>query len=215
MKGVSGHTMKVIGITGPSGAGKSLLCRFLKNNNIPCIDADGVYHSLLVPPSECLDAIERVFGNGVMASDGSLDRAALAAVVFGDKEKLELLNSTVLGYVLVRIRAIIEDYRTQGYSVVAVDAPTLIESGFNKECTRVLSVLASPEVRIKRIIERDGLSESAASARINAQKKDTFYVEHSDRVIYNDGGESEFMSAAQKALSDLLSDSNKEVECDA
>ena len=204
MKGVSWRTMQVIGITGPSGAGKSLLCRFLKNNSIPCIDADGVYHSLLVPPSECLDAIERVFGSAVIARDGSLDRAALAAVVFADKEKLETLNATVLDYVLEEIRAIIEDYRTQGYSVVAVDAPTLIESGFNKECTRVLSVLASPDVRIKRIIERDGLSESAASARINAQKKDDFYIGHSDGVIYNDCGESEFIIAAQKTLSDIL-----------
>lgn len=207
--------MQVIGITGPSGAGKSLLCCFLKNNNIPCIDADGVYHSLLVPPSDCLDAIERVFGREVLADDGSLDRASLAAVVFGDPKKLELLNSTVLGYVLTKIRAMIEEYGIQGHSVVAVDAPTLIESGFDKECTRVISVLASPEIRVQRIMERDGLSESAASARINAQKSDNFYIEHSGSVLYNDYGESEFIAAARASLGDILLSALKGGENDA
>ena len=64
--------MKIIGITGPSGSGKSLLCRSLEQNQVFCIDADKVYHSLLIPPSRCLDAIREKFGDGVFLPDGSL-----------------------------------------------------------------------------------------------------------------------------------------------
>ena len=195
-----GHCfMKVIGITGPSGAGKSLLCRFLEEKNIPCIDADAVYHSLLLPPSECLDAVRRAFGDDVFSGE-QLDRSALGAAVFGNKDKLELLNKTVLDYVLVEIRRIISDYARQGFSTVAVDAPTLIESGFDKECTTVISVTAPENARLLRIIERDLIPEEKALMRIRAQKSDEFYREHSDIVIENSGSLEEFQSKIIKLL---------------
>lgn len=193
--------MKIIGITGPSGAGKSMLCRSFIEKNIPCIDADRVYHSLLLPPSECLDAIRRAFGDGVFSDDGGLDRAALAAIAFGNREKLELLNKTVLGHVLVEIRRMISDYRRRGYGIVAVDAPTLIESGFNKECTAVISVLAPESVRLARIMQRDSLTEEKARMRIRAQKKDEFYREHSDIILENDGS----VQMLRSKIEDLLS----------
>ena len=79
----------------------------------------------------------------------------------------------------------------------------------------MISVLASPEIRVQRIMERDGLSESAARARINAQKSDNFYIEHSDSVLYNDYGESEFIAAAQASLGDILLSALKGGENDA
>lgn len=178
--------MNVIGITGPTGSGKSLVCDFLQKQNIPCIDADEVYHKMLLPPSECLDAIRSAFGDALFLPDGNLNRAALAEIVFNDSQKLELLNETVLGIVLKKIRSIIASYAQNGVDTIAVDAPTLIESGFHKECSTVISVLAPKEQRFLRIIERDGLSEQRASERIAAQKSDSFYVESSDFVITND-----------------------------
>ncbi len=179
--------MKVLGITGPTGSGKSLVSDLLKEKGIPCIDADDVYHKLLTPPSECLDAIRTAFGDDVIAPDGSLDRTRLAAIVFTDADKLELLNTTVLDRVIAKIRLIIADYDQNGYATVVVDAPTLIESGFDKECDTVLSVLAPAEKRLQRIIERDGLTEQKATERVKAQKSDAFYIEHSDYIIINDG----------------------------
>ena len=192
--------MKIIGITGPSGSGKSLLCRSLEKNRIFCIDADKVYHSLLVPPSECLDAIRSAFGDGVFTLDGTLDRVALGAVVFGDEKKLELLNKTVLARVIARIREIIAEHEEGGAQTVAVDAPTLIESGFDKECDLVVSIIAPAAERKKRIIERDSISEQRADARIGAQKSDEFYREHSDVVIENDGTPEQF----EQKISDFL-----------
>lgn len=178
--------IKVIGITGPTGAGKSLLCKEI-SHSIPVIDADEVYHSLLIPPSDCLNALREAFGNSIFLENGVLDRSALSSIVFSGEEKLALLNQTVLDFVLTKIRAIIAELEQAENTCVLVDAPTLIESGFHLECNAVISVLASPSLRLSRIMMRDSLSKETASLRITAQKNDDFYRSHSDLVLINDG----------------------------
>ena len=199
--------MKILGITGPSGAGKSLLTETLKKLNIHVIDADEVYHSLLIPPSDCLRAIKNVFGDGVFDESGALSRPRLASIVFNDKEKLKLLNATVLPFVLDRIRQIISSLEGE---LVAVDAPTLIESGFNKECDAVISVLCPNEIRLERIMARDGITRDAALERIKAQKPDSFYVDASDAVIVNDTDENEFSKRLLSTLDKLFPDLSTE-----
>ena len=179
--------MVIYGITGPSGAGKSMLCEYCAAHGIPHLDADAIYHALLVPPSEAVDALRATFGDGILAADGGIDRAALSAIVFHDEEKLALLNKTVLDIVLREIRRRLALLRAEGTRAVAVDAPTLIESGFDRECDRVIAVLSSPEVRIARIMERDGLSRERAEERVMAQKSDDFYRAAANTVLYNDG----------------------------
>ena len=127
----------------------------------------------------------------------------LSAIVFHDKKKLTLLNETVLGFVLTEIRRRIASLEKSGFSAVAVDAPTLIESGFHKECDTVISVLSSKELRIERIIERDGLSREKAIERTNAQKPDEFYEEHSDIVLMNDGDLDAFFALLSLSLPEL------------
>ena len=178
--------MKVIGITGPTGAGKSHLCKAL-SPKVPVIDADEVYHSLLIPPSDCLDALRNAFGDTVFSSDGTLNRGALSAIVFSDPKQLDLLNRTVLEFVLKEIRAIIKRLAKEQHPLVLIDAPTLIESGFHLECDAVISVLASSELRHSRIVKRDSITDERAASRISAQKEDDFYRRHSDLVLINDG----------------------------
>jgi dephospho-CoA kinase len=168
------------------------------------IDADALYHSLLVPPSECLDAIKAAFGECVIAPDGTLDRAALGAVVFSNEKKLALLNETVLSRVLVRIREVIASYAESGAIAVAVDAPTLIESGFNRECDFVLSILAPKRDRIERIMARDSISREKAELRINAQKDDEFYIKASNAVLINDGSQNQFFERAETMIESIL-----------
>ena len=184
--------MKVIGVTGPTGSGKSLLCDFLSKNRIPVIDADEVYHGLLVPPSPCLDALKTAFGDGILHRDGTLNRQALSEIVFHDKEKLELLNRTVLCFVLNRIRYMLRAMERDGFPFAVVDAPTLIESGFHRECDTVISVLSTESLRLERIMKRDGLTRERAEARIRAQKDDEFYKSHSHYVLTNSGDAAEF-----------------------
>ena len=195
--------MKILGITGPSGAGKSLLSDELRKLNIKVINADEVYHSLLVPPSDCLTAIRNTFGDGVFEDTGALSRQRLASVVFNDKEKLTLLNSTVLPFVLNEIRRIIS---ASDGALIAVDAPTLIESGFNKDCDAVISVLCPSETRLERIIARDNVTRKAAAERIRAQKPDSFYTDASDAVIINDKDQSELQKKLLCVLEELFPD---------
>ncbi|MBO5416146.1 MAG: dephospho-CoA kinase [Clostridia bacterium] len=194
---------KIIGITGPSGAGKSLLCGYISEAGIPCIDADALYHSMLVPPSRCLDAIRAAFGNGVIAPDGTLDRRALSACVFNNESKLELLNKTVLPLVIEETKRLIADFFEAGHSVVCVDAPTLIESGFHLECNTVIAVIAPTEERIERIEERDHISHELAEMRINAQKPNSFYTARADITLVNDGNISLFQAQARELINNL------------
>ena len=194
--------MRLIGITGPTGAGKSRFSDLMREKGIPVIDADKVYHSLLVPPSECLDALRRAFGDGIFNGE-ELDRRALSEIVFHNEEKLALLNSTVLGIVLDRCRGMLAEYEREGHAIAAVDAPTLIESGFYLECDRVISVLSSPEIRVERIMMRDGLTREAAQTRVQGQKKDSFYTEHSHTVLINDSDEKEFVDKCEELILNL------------
>ena len=190
--------MRMIGITGPSGSGKSLLSKYFSDRGIPVIDADELYHSMLVPPSPCLDAIKDRFGEEVIFPDGTLNRGALSQIVFNSPEKLRLLNSTVLSLVLDRVRLIISELEAKGENTVIIDAPTLIESGFDRECHTVVSVIAPAELRIKRICARDGVSPEKATERVNAQKKDDFYIEHSSLVLVNASDKESFTAQIEE-----------------
>ncbi len=197
--------MRIIGITGPSGSGKTLLSEYLCSCGVPTIDADALYHSMLTPPSPVLDALKRVFGEGIFLADGTLSRAELGKIVFSSAEALESLNRTVLPLVISRVREKIGEYQAQGFTTVAVDAPTLFESGFDAECYTVIAVISDRESRARRICERDGIARERAYARIDAQKDDSFYTERSDIVLSNNGTADEFLSVAREKLKYILS----------
>ena len=196
--------INVIGITGPSGAGKSLFCNILKKDNIPMIDADKLYHSMLVSDSPCTAAIAKEFGKDVLDETGCPDRKKLSAIVFSSPEKLERLNSVVLGIVLDEIRKRICEYEKNGHKNILIDAPTLIESGFHRECDCVISIIAPKEDRIKRICARDGIDILRATARVEAQQGDEFYIENSDHVLINDSDSKAFEEKAQRVYSKIL-----------
>ena len=193
--------MLKIGLTGPSGAGKGVVSSLLARYGIPSIDTDAVYHELLVPPSACLDELVARFGDSVLAPDGTLDRRALAAIVFADghEAELEALNSITHRHILDRVRNICREHEATDAPAVLIDAPVLFESGFDRECDKTLAVLADKATRLARIIARDGLTEAAAVQRLSAQPSNDFYISRADAVIHNDG-ESADMDAPLRAL---------------
>ena len=196
--------MKILGLTGPSGSGKTLFSSFLIAKGFPCINADKLYHSMLVPPSNALDAIRKEFGDSFFSENGELDRRALGQLVFLSKEALERLNTTVLPLVIEKMQRIANEYERGGARLLIIDAPTLFEAGYDKSCDLTVSVLAPADVRIKRISERDEISLSDASLRTKAQKDDSFYYERSDRIIINDSDESALRKKADKLISEML-----------
>ncbi len=199
-------SINIIGITGPSGAGKSILCTYLAEKNIPVIDADEVYHSLLVNNSPCTLALAEAFGYGILSADGTPDRKKLGAIVFSSDEKLEKLNSIVLKFVIDKINELIEALAQKGEKNVVIDAPTLIESGFSKQCDTVVSILAPKQKRIERIRVRDNISEESALLRINAQRCDEFYIDNSDFVIMNDSDTAALIASVDELFGRITKD---------
>ena len=181
--------MLTIGLTGPSGAGKGTVASLFAAHGVPSIDTDKVYHDLLIPPSACLDELSARFGTGILTPDGMLNRGALAAIVFAEGHGTDLadLNTITHLHILAKTREMLAAYAAQGVPAVLVDAPQLFESGFDAECGFILSVLAPYEVRLARIMARDGLDEARAKARLAASHEDGFFTERSDAVIFNDG----------------------------
>lgn len=179
--------MLVIGLTGPSGAGKSEVANLFATFGVPVIDADRVYHDLLAPPSECLNELVFYFGPSILSVGGTLDRKALGEIVFNDPHALEQLNAITHCYVMKEIRRRMDRFRRENLRAAILDAPQLFEAGAERECNVIVSVLADKNLRVERIMARDGISAEAAEKRIAVQKSDAFFRTHSDYIIENNG----------------------------
>ena len=182
--------MKIIGLCGGSGSGKGAVCDLFLELSIPSIDTDAVYHDMTRFDSPCLRALRKEFGDEIIAEDGSLDRIVLRDIVFcGENsfEKRQKLNTITHAFILDETRRIIEGKRAEGALAVIVDAPLLYESGFDKECDVTVCVIADEDVRISRIVSRDGITKEDAIKRIRGQISNDGLIEKSDFVIENNG----------------------------
>lgn len=181
--------MIIIGLCGGSGSGKGTVAEAFRLYGISSIDADAVYRDLTTPGAPLVDALAAEFGSGVIATDGSLDRKALSAIVFttDDHEKLNTLNKMTHMAILAETEKRISELQRNGEKAVIFDAPLLFESGFNKRCDVIIAVIADRQKRIDRIVNRDCITREAAEARISSQLSDDFLASHADYVIVNNG----------------------------
>lgn len=177
--------MEIIGITGQTGAGKSTICRALVSRGAYHIDADAVAKSLYCKGAPILSKLQDAFGSQILTADGELDRPALAAAAFRDRDSTARLNAIVHPAVTEKIRAILDEQRKAGVQCVLIDAIALFESGEAALCDRTVGVIAPEAARLARITARDGLSEADALLRIRAQHDESFYVSRCDDVIRN------------------------------
>jgi len=179
------HHAYVVGLTGQTGAGKSTVSGIFVRHGFQHIDADKISREVVEPGKPCLDELFDYFGEKIRNPDGTLNRKALAEIVFTDRKKLESLDSICYPFITEEILRRISAYAEDGSQFVLLDAPTLFESRASDFCDMIISVLAPPEIRLTRIIERDGLTEQAALNRMNAQLEEQFFIRHSDYVIRN------------------------------
>ena len=191
--------MSIIGLTGPTGAGKSTVSRAAESIGFFVVNCDEVARQTRQKP-QVRDALVGVFGESILA-DGELDRKALAAAAFSSKENTEKLNKTILPFIVSDIKKLIA-----GKKNILLDAPTLFESGIDNICDKTIGVLCDEEIRKKRIIARDNLSQSEADARLAAAKSDEFFEERCSIIIENDGSEQELLIKAEKILSEYITE---------
>lgn len=198
--------MKTIGVTGPTGAGKTTVLRALESLGCVCVDCDALYHTLLDSSPALLGELTARFGRSILNNQGSLDRKALGRIVFADPAALADLNAISHRHILVRCHELARQAEQSGAKGIVFDAIALFESGLADECDVKLAVVAPVEVRLRRIMERDGISEDYARARVAAQKSNEYYVNRCDRLVENDGSltEQELFSQVTHLFSDIL-----------
>lgn len=196
--------MKIVGITGPTGAGKTTALRAVIALGGCVIDCDQVYHQLLEENAAMRNELTERFGRGILDSEQRLDRKKLGALVFQDKALLADLNAITHRYVRQRVEELLCAARTEGRPLAAVDAIALIESGLGELCDAVVGVLAPPEVRVRRIMARDGISEDYARMRVKAQQDDAFFRTNCTAVLENTGEEAAFARQATALFEKIL-----------
>ncbi len=192
-----------IGLTGGVGCGKSTVSRYLSSLGIPIVDGDRIAHEATEPGSMVMRDIERVFGKEMLKADGALRREKLAALVFADEEKRQVLNGIIHPYVWQKAVTEMLAAEAAGHSVIVLDMPLLIEIGWHLRVNAVWVVAVSPDVQIRRVCQRDGVTEEQAMARIRNQMPTERKIGYADIVIDNSGTPEETYRQVDAALKKL------------
>ena len=187
----------IIGITGPSGAGKTTLLDLIRSKGGLILDCDKIYHQLLRTDTAMLAALENRFPGAFRA--GSLDRKALGAIVFSDPEALRELNAITHSAVKREVLRQLE-HRP---ALAAIDAIALFEGGLGELCDVTVAVTAPEEIRIRRLMARDGISEAYARSRVAAQHEEDWFRQRCQRVLSNDADLDAFATKCLAFLSDI------------
>ncbi len=180
--------MLVIGLTGGMGAGKSTVARLLVEHGAHVIDADEIAREVVAPGEPALAAIAEEFGDGVLTDDGALDRAAMAAIVFNDEERLAALEAITHPAIRGRIEARLAEHReADDGRVVVLDHPLLVETGLAADLEVVVVVTAPEGLRVQRLAEGRDIDPEDARARMRNQTGDEERRAAATHVVVNDG----------------------------
>ena len=193
-----------VGLTGGIGAGKSEVTRRFAALGAVVIDADAIAREVVEVGMPGLDSVVAELGRAVLAADGSLDRAAVAALVFADPKARERLNAVVHPLVGQRVAELMAQVAaTDPDAVVVHDVPLIVEAGIRDRYDLVVVVDAPVDVQLDRLTRLRGMTESDARARIAAQASREQRLEIADHVIVNDGDLAE-LDAQVTAVWDAL-----------
>ena len=171
----------IFGLTGCTGAGKTSALKAIQALGGQIIDCDAVYHRMLDENEAMRNAINEKFP-GVFSKEGKLDRRKLGEEVFSKKDRLAQLNEIVFRFLVPEVERSVTKLPDGLY---AIDAINLLESGLDRLCDRTIAITAPVELRVRRIMARDGISEQYARLRISAQKPDEYYRSKCDCELNN------------------------------
>ena len=176
----------IFGITGGTGCGKTTALNAIESLGGVVLDCDAIYHELLRNDPSLLAAIEARFPGVV--ENGQLQRKKLGAIVFADPQALADLNAITHA----AIRAEVVRRLETAPALAAIDAIELFDSGLAQLCDATVAITAPLEERVQRLMARDSISEEYARSRIAAQKSESWFREHCDAVLENNGDKDAF-----------------------
>jgi dephospho-CoA kinase len=180
--------MLKVGLTGSIAVGKSTVTAMLAELGAVCFDADAIARAVVEPGTPGLAAVVAEFGPGVLAADGSLDRAALGAIVFADPVRRARLEEILHPPIIAeQDRLVAEAMGRDPCAVVVVDAALMIESGGYRRFDALVVVHCDPEVQVERLMRRSGLAREEALARIAAQMPQAEKLRYADYAIDTSG----------------------------
>ena len=179
--------MHIYGLTGGIGSGKSTVATMFAALGLPVVSADVLAREVVGPGSDGLAAVVAAFGPEVVAEDGSLDRAKLGRIVAAEPTRRRQLEEILHPRIRDRFASIVAELASAGHRAVVYEVPLLFENNLESQMHAVILVSAPEDVRVSRVIARDGLKPAEVRARIAAQLDDASKRARADYIIDNDG----------------------------
>ncbi len=193
----------IVGLTGASGAGKSSVARIFCAHGFFVVDLDQISREVYDQWPTCVRELVAAFGPGILDAEGRVLRKELGGIVFRDKKKLDMLNRITHKYILQQTYNVLYAHRGED---VLLDAPLLFESGLNRLCDITVCVVCPRGEKIRRIVQRDGLSQELAAARVSSQRPDSILVPLCDFTIHNTGSLETLKKRATALVEQILDD---------
>lgn len=195
----------IIGLTGGIGSGKSVVGRMLAELGAHVIDTDKVGHRVYEPGSEGFDRLVATFGKSIVASNGTIDRKKLGAIVFADDARRAELNAIVHPLIFGEIMREIAETRHRGFAGhIVLEAPILVEAKGTGLVDQIWVVAAPPDAVRARLTRDRSMSRAEIEARVGAQLDDAERRRHADVVIENDGDLTSLRKVVEAAWKTLL-----------
>lgn len=179
--------MKKVGLTGGIGSGKSTVARMLGGAGFAVVDADQVARDIMEPGSPVLEEVAAAFGADLIGDDGALDRGELARRAFATTEDTQRLNDITHPAIRAESERRFAAAEEAGEQAVIYDMPLLVDLGLNQDMDLTVVVDVDKEERIRRLVDKRGLDEADARARMAQQIDDATRLAAADVVIDNNG----------------------------
>ena len=182
----------VIGITGGIGSGKSVVTSLLRDKfDAAVIDTDKIGHEVMEIGKSAYKKVVEIFGNKVIAEDGSIDRKKLGSLVFDNRELLCKLNDIIHPAVEAEVDKRIAEFTQKKYKYIALETALLIKVRYNRKCDKVWFVYADKDIRLKRLYDNRGIDKGKAGKIFESQNTEEEFRQIADDVIDNSGSEAE------------------------
>ncbi len=189
----------VLGLTGMTGAGKSTASSYFAKKGARIVDADIIARSAVLD-NAVIKSLTDAFGCDITDENGQIIRSALAKKAFANNDSAELLSKITHPFILKEMERQILEYKKENIPIIIVDAPLLYQSKADEMCDRVLFIDADREVKLSRIMARDGITRDMAEDRINVQNDMEKYKGKSDFVLFNNGNVDELYSQCDNII---------------